>query len=157
MVIIRHAKSSWEEEEKNDFDRALKPKGINDIVRIAGETKTLLGEIDVVFSSSANRAVHTAILFAKAVGIPTEKISIVDDLYETNEVIVLNFVRALDNNLGTVAIIGHNPTLTDFANLFVDEQIDNIPTSGLVRIDFREDCWENISKKNVNKVTVRFP
>lgn len=157
LVILRHAKSSWEEDDKSDFDRTLKPRGINDIVKIASEVKSQLSEFNAIFSSSANRAVHTAILFAKTVGIPTEKIRIIDSLYETHVVNVLNFVNALPNELQKVVIVGHNPTSTDFINLFVDEQIDNLPTSGLVKIDFNAESWESISKQNVSNIFIRVP
>ena len=157
LVLLRHAKSSWEEEGKSDFDRALKPRGINDIVKISGEVKSQLSDFDAIFSSSANRAIHTAILFAKTAGIPTEKIKIIDTLYETHVVNVLNFVRNLPNELQKVIVVGHNPTSTDFVNLFVDEQIDNLPTSGLVKIDFNAESWESISKQNVSNVIFRFP
>lgn len=157
LVILRHAKSSWEEEEKSDFDRALKPRGINDIVSIAHDIKSQLGEIDAVYSSSANRAIHTAILFAKAAGIPTNKIRIVDELYETHELNVLEFVKSLSNDLQKVVIVGHNPTSTDFVNMFISQPIDNIPTSGLVKVDFRTQEWAGISELNVENVVYRFP
>jgi len=157
LVILRHAKSSWDEEGKSDFDRVLKPRGITDIVKIASEVKPLLSGFNIIFSSSANRAIHTSILFAKTVGVPTEKIRIIDELYETNVVNLLNFVKSIPNELRKVVVVGHNPTSTDFVNLFIDEQIDNIPTSGLVKIDFNEVGWENISKQYVSNVDIRFP
>jgi len=121
-------------------------RGINDIRLLGHEVKDRLGDIDIIFSSPANRAIHTAILFAQTVGFPLENIRIVESLYETNELYMEEFVKGLPNELNSIVVVGHNPTSTDFVNLFLNNSIDNIPTSGLVKLVFDTISWKGISK-----------
>jgi phosphohistidine phosphatase len=157
LIILRHAKSSWEENDKSDFDRVLKEKGIDDIRLLASNVKDNLPRIDIIFSSPANRAIHTAILFAISVGIPTDRIRIVEGLYDTNELRVDEFVKSLPDELTNVVVVGHNPTSTDFVNLFLKNKIDNIPTSGMVMLTFTVQSWRDISPKNLIASTFNHP
>jgi phosphohistidine phosphatase len=54
-------------------------------------------------------------------------------------------------------IVGHNPTFTNFANRYMNEQVDNIPTSGLVGITFKIDMWAEISMEKVDSSFFEFP
>lgn len=157
LIVLRHAKSSWEETDKSDFDRALKDRGIKEICLLAQAVKETLGGIDTIFSSPANRAIHTAILFAQTIGFPTENIRIIEGLYETNELYVEGFVKSLPDEMKSVAIVGHNPTSTDFVNLFLEQGIDNIPTSGLVKLIFNTNSWKGISRSSLTSSFFDFP
>lgn len=157
LIILRHAKSTWDETGKADFDRALKEKGIQDIRTLASEVKGMLGKIDTIYSSPANRAIHTAILFAKGIGFPTERITIVDGLYETNEIRIFEFVKELPKESCNVVIVGHNPTSTDFVNMFLKDKIDNIPTSGIVKLTFDVRGWADISSHNLSSSFFDYP
>ena len=54
-------------------------------------------------------------------------------------------------------IFGHNPTFTNFANKFVKNQIDNIPTSGVVILKFNTDNWSNINGNNLINEIFDYP
>jgi phosphohistidine phosphatase SixA len=53
-------------------------------------------------------------------------------------------------------IVGHNPTFTNFANHFLEEKIDWLPTSAVVSISFDTPHWVNIplAKKTTNFVAI---
>ncbi len=157
LYILRHAKSSWDEPEKSDFDRSLKMRGINDVKLLAKKVKGDTDGIDLIISSPANRAIHTAILFAQAVGFPMDKLLIKENLYETTELEVQKLVKSLPDNLNKVMIVGHNPTSTHFTNLFLKETIFNIPTSGLVGLTFSVDKWVDIERGNLCASFFDFP
>jgi len=157
LVVLRHAKSSWEETDKTDFDRALKGKGIEDIQLLASKLKKKLGTIDVIYSSPANRAIHTAIRFAQIVGFPLSGIRIEEGLYEAHEKYVEEFVKSLPDDLQCVMIVGHNPTSTDFVNVFLSERIENLPTAGLVMLRFSMSSWSEISSSSLTSFYLDFP
>jgi phosphohistidine phosphatase len=50
----------------------------------------------------------------------------------------------IDDNHNTVFLIGHNPDITSLGNQLSDMFIDNIPTTGILCIDFEFDSWRNI-------------
>jgi phosphohistidine phosphatase len=157
LLVLRHAKSTWDEPDKQDLDRALKTRGLNDIKLLAREVQPTVINLDTIFSSPANRAIHTAILFSLTVGFPLEKICITKKLYETDEYQLEEFVKGFSDDLNTVMIVGHNPTSTDFVNLFLNETIYNIPTSGLVGLSFSSTKWMKIGKSSLLSSFFHFP
>jgi phosphohistidine phosphatase len=72
-------------------------------------------------------------------------------LYDFGGEYVINFIKNLDENYQNVMIFGHNHAFTSICNIFGDMFVDNLPTSGLMVIDFSIDSW-----KDVNKGKTRF-
>jgi phosphohistidine phosphatase len=157
LFVLRHAKSCWEEFGTSDFDRPLKAKGILDTQNLAKTFKDDFLKIEVVVSSPANRAIHTAILICKTIGLPLDRIKLNEILYETSETVVDSIVRGLPNELNVAMIVGHNPTFTNFANNFLTKPIDNLPTTGLVKLQFSSKVWSAISRNNVVSEYVECP
>jgi phosphohistidine phosphatase len=157
LFILRHAKSSWDEPNKDDIDRALTTRGISDAYAVATRLKKQLHEIDLIITSHANRAIHTATIFAGVINYSVEKIKISSNIYESNETKIKALVRSLPDGISKVMIVGHNPTFTYFANRYLQEQIDNIPTSGLVGIAFKIEKWNDISNEKVYSSFFEFP
>ena len=145
ITFIRHGKSSWEHD-VTDRERPLKARGVNDIKLVVNQyikTKNLPKNI---FSSPANRALSTCKIFLKALNIPENKIKVVEELYDFEGQNVVNFVKKLSNETKDVMIFGHNNALTSISNIFGDVFIDNLPTSGLVKINFEIDDWKDLKQ-----------
>lgn len=157
LFVLRHAKSSWDETDKRDFDRPLKARGIEDAHNLANALKHELSSIDIVVSSPANRAIHTSIIICQTAGLPLEIIQLNEQLYDTNEDEVERIVRSFSDDISTAIIVGHNPTFTYFANRFMSKSIDNIPTSGIVKLEFEVDSWNDISRNNLKTSFFDFP
>lgn len=145
LILVRHGKSSWEYS-VNDKDRPLKDRGINDGHLVARYFKQQDVNIDAIFSSPANRALHTALIFLRQLNFPYGQFEITNELYDFSGDYVLQFVRRLDDALETVVIFGHNHAFTHIANSLGDLYIDNVPTSGLVHLTFNDKKWTSISK-----------
>ena len=145
IVLVRHAKSSWKHN-VGDRERPLKKRGNSDaeLVSIAFRDREL--ELDMVYSSPANRALSTCKIFLKNLNIDDDKLVIVDDLYDFGGENVINFLENLDNNYQNVMIFGHNHAFTSICNIFGNSYINNLPTTGLVVLDFDLDSWSNINK-----------
>lgn len=152
LLILRHAKSSWAEAEKSDKDRALKAKGISDIVNTARSFAPKVQGLDLIITSSANRAVHTAILFAETIGFPHDKIRIEPMVYQADEGELLEMIKSLPDAHQCVMVVGHNPTLTYLVNRFVANRIHELPTSGLVGVEFDINRWSELAPEKVNSV-----
>ena len=65
LYIVRHAKSSWTYKRIEDIDRPLKKRGIKDAHLMSKFLSKKIEKPDVFVTSSANRALHTAIIFVK--------------------------------------------------------------------------------------------
>jgi len=149
LHIVRHAKSSWDYIDISDIDRPLKLKGIQNSYEMARRIKIRNTLPDLIITSPANRAIHTAIIFARVFEFPLNKIIIEEKLYGAEEDFIMDMVRNTDNSISSLMIIGHNPELTDFANIFVKDTIENIGTTGIVSIVFDADDWKEVNQNKL--------
>ena len=143
LILIRHAKSSWEYD-VSDIDRPLKKRGVTDASIISNAFKEKEYTVNKIYSSPANRALSTCKIFKNNLNWTDGQIEIVNKLYDFGGESVLNFITTLDNTLKTVIIFGHNHAFTAIANDFGDTYIDNLPTSGLVVLKFNVNSWEYV-------------
>ncbi|WP_430968999.1 SixA phosphatase family protein [Spongiimicrobium sp. 2-473A-2-J] len=154
LILVRHGKSSWEYQ-VNDKDRPLKERGIRDGHLVLSEFKSLGVLPDAIFSSPANRALHTCMIFLRGLDFPFTSFQLTDFLYDFSGESVFTFVTNLDDTLDTVMLFGHNYAFTNVANTYGSTSIDNVPTSGLVQINFNIDHWKD-ADKGITKHTL-FP
>lgn len=154
LVLIRHAKSSWEHD-VTDVLRPLKKRGLRDAALVSRAFKNSSFNPDIIFSSPANRALTTCKIFVKDLNLDENKIKIVEDLYDFGGQNVMNFITNIDDSYKKVMIFGHNHAFTSICNIFGDQFIDNLPTSGLVVINFDVTSWQKV-KKGITKLTI-FP
>lgn len=145
VVLVRHGKSSWEFD-VTDRDRPLKQRGKDDSKLVARQLAIKSNVPNVVFSSPANRALSTCKIFAKSLKIPENQITIVEDLYDFEGKNVINFIKNVSNAFNEVMIFGHNHAFTSISNIFGDKFIDNLPTSGLVKIKFDIEDWKDLKQ-----------
>jgi len=145
---MRHGKSSWDFS-VSDRDRPLEERGISDAHLVASALENLDLKIHASFSSPANRALHTAMIVLRTLDFPFSKFHISNDLYDFSGESVVQFVKDLDDKLETVLIFGHNHAFTQIVNAFGNQYIENVPTAGLVQLNFEVDKWSDI----VNGIT----
>ena len=101
---------------------------------------------DYILCSLAKRAKRTAKGLLKQAGLD-KKIVYKKDLYLTTPEHIIEVIKTIDAKHKSVFIFGHNPELTELANLLVDESIDNVPTLGIVGIRMAIKRWEKLSPK----------
>lgn len=144
-MIVRHAKSSWEYD-VSDPDRSLSERGVKDAHRTSAYIKDKVEMPDVVFSSPANRALHTCIIFLKNLQISFRKLHITEAMYDFGGDHVIALLRSLDDTYENVAVFGHNHALTSLCNIFGNKALDNLPTSGVAVIHFDVSRWSDIER-----------
>ena len=145
LVLVRHAKSSWEYD-LPDRDRPLKKRGLNDADLVSKDFKKSGFIPDKIISSPANRAFTTCEIFMKNLGYDKSLLEKNENLYDFGGFNVMAVLRSLDDHLGSVMIFGHNHAFTSLANSLGDRYIDNLPTSGLVKIKLGIDSWTDLNK-----------
>jgi len=141
LILIRHTKSSWADLGQPDFERPLKKDRIDDAKKMASKLKSLELEPDLIICSPAKRTRQTAAYFCDKLKYDEKKIQFDKRIYEASAEDILEVMRETDAEVETLVIIGHNPSLTHFANLFIMEKIDEIPTTGMVWLTFKHDDW----------------
>lgn len=151
VYIVRHAKSSWEYEGIKDIDRPLKRRGIKDAYLVS---KNLVNEIprpDTFMSSSANRALHTAMIFAENFNYPLANLLLKKSLYNFSDGYLVKSILALDDAFDSAMIFSHDHGISTFVNKFGNKAIDHIPTCGVVGIQFDTNNWKAINKDKIIK------
>ena len=150
LILIRHAKSSWDIP-CQDIERQLEQRGIDDAHLVAINSIKYLPQNFVIYSSSAKRARETALIFAKTSLYSFESIVFTDELYTFDEIKLEKIIKSIGNDFENVILFGHNEAITNFVNKFGDVFIDNVPTSGLVWLQFETDNWQKVSKGKTKK------
>lgn len=146
LLLIRHAKSSWDDAGISDFDRPLNDRGKKDAPRMAERLHERGIRIDAFISSPAKRARKTAEHFVKQYKKDEEDIIFKTELYMAGEEAFNEVLTKMDNRYDCVAIFSHNPGLTDFANTLTDATIDNIPTSGIFAVSIDTEKWSKFKE-----------
>jgi phosphohistidine phosphatase len=146
LYLIRHAKSSWDDPEQADIERPLNKRGKKDAPNMARRLKEKRVAPDVMITSPATRAFDTCLLFAKILDFDKDKIKTEKRLYHADEDQILKVLQDLKDHdrddEEVVLLFGHNPGLTEFANMLLDENIDNIPTCGIVKAKLKIKHWK---------------
>lgn len=157
LLLVRHGKSEWGNAHLQDFDRPLNPRGHRDAIEMAIrlQQKDLVPQ--VLISSPALRAITTADHFAQLWEKPAGQMKQEEKIYEADITGLLEVVNHLSNNLHRAAIFGHNPGFTDFANYLSNGNIYNIPTCGIVLLEFQTDDWAEIGKGTGTLIDFDYP
>jgi len=155
LYIVRHAKSSWKYKSIEDIDRPLKERGINDAHLLSKYLVKEISKPDVFVSSSANRALHTAVIFCENFDYPLSNLKIKRQLYSFSDGYLVKTVKALDDSFNSAIIFSHDHGINSFVNKFGNKPVAHVATCGVIGIQFKEKHWKNI-KKGVTSL-IEFP
>lgn len=151
LYLIRHAKSSWDDSTQTDFERPLNERGIKDAPRVSNQLKNKNIIPDLIISSPATRAITTAEIFAGQLAYPELKIQTDERIYNASMKDLAEVVSDLDDNFDTVFLFGHNPGITNFANMLGDKTIDGMSTCAVIGIELDLISWKELDK-NCGKI-----
>ena len=142
LLLLRHAKSSWDDDSLSDFDRPLNERGLN-TAPFMGEIMAKRGYIpDLMISSPANRAAKTAGLVRESAGLNAD-IRYDDRIYEASPQTLIQVASGIDDNVASAMIVGHNPGMEGFIRYLTD-RIEPMPTAALAVIWLSVDDWKSI-------------
>lgn len=141
LLLIRHAKSSWDDAGLSDFERPLNERGKKDAPAMAERLHERGIKIDAFMSSPARRAKKTAEQFAKRYKKDKDDLILKTELYMAGDEAFYDVIGRLDDDFDCVAVFSHNPGITDFANSLTDMRTDNIPTCGIFAVSIEAKKW----------------
>ena len=142
LIVTRHAKSSWDDPLMADFDRPLNKRGQRSAPAIGAWLKDQGWVPDEILSSPAQRTRETV----AGLGFDAPVIWI-DALYHGGPGTMLG---ALHRATGTtVALVGHNPGIAEFAEMIVAQPPDHArffdyPTCATLLVAFDGDTWRQV-------------
>lgn len=157
LLIVRHAKSSWKDSSMLDIDRPLNQRGRDDAPFMGTLLHNKKVKPETIITSPAKRAHTTAKLMAEKMNFDEAGICVSDEMYLADVNDLMEVVHSIDNNQNVAMLVGHNPGLTNFSNHIANFSMDNIPTCGIVCVEFAVDSWNKAAKKNSRVVFFEYP
>ena len=157
LLICRHAKSSWQDAHLSDRERPLNTRGERDAPDMG---RRLLGrgiQPDLIMTSPAIRAMMTAEHYALALGYPTASLRINPEQYAASVAGLITLLRTVEQQCARLMLVGHNPESTDLANVLGNLAIGNIPTSGIVALEFAVGRWQDLQAGSGRLLFFDFP
>jgi phosphohistidine phosphatase len=145
LVIMRHAKASFNEPGAKDSKRALSKRGEKSAAQVGDLLKERELIPQIILCSSALRATQTAEIVAKAIGF-TGEIRIHEDLYMAEADDILKLLRKLPDELERVMVIGHNPGLESVIPMLT-ERIESLPTAAVAYLTLPLVHWKELKSK----------
>jgi len=149
LYIVRHAKSSWEYQGIKDIDRPLKKRGIKDAHLVSSFLSKKIDRPDVFVSSSANRALHTAIIFCENLQYPLSNLQIKKQLYSFSDGYLVKTVNALDDGFNSAIIFSHDHGINSFVNKFGNTPIHTYQLVELSVFNFKKNIGKTLKKEKL--------
>ena len=157
LLLVRHAKSSWDDPYLDDHDRPLNERGLRNAPEMGKRLQGWGICPDVWISSTALRAITTAEIMAEEIGFPPDQIQRSKDLYHASATELQEIISELDDRIRSVALFGHNPGMTSLVANLYGLPIDNLPTCGVVHLQFNENTWLATSSAPPARTYFDFP
>jgi phosphohistidine phosphatase len=158
ILLIRHAKAEWSGKDGTDFCRALSDSGIHEATSISGQLINKKCQLDAIVCSSSLRTIQTANIIGKELGIPPANMIYPDKLYHADANTIEQVVQSLSDENNSIALIAHNPGITDYVNVLMPgTNIDFMPTCGVFAVQSNCVNWKDFPASEKTLLFVCFP
>jgi phosphohistidine phosphatase len=145
LLIMRHAKSSWDDDRLHDHDRPLSKRGKLNAPRMGRLLRELDLVPDLILASSARRARDTADAVADQSGYAGD-VRVEEDLYAAPPEAYLEALAAAEDSFERILVVGHNPGLEELLEALTGEQ-EALPTAAIARVDLPIQSWRELSEE----------
>lgn len=147
LWLARHAHAAQAGPGVRDFDRPLSDRGRRDVPAVAMKLKVRDAPLPRrIVCSPATRTLETACLFALQFGLEEADVQPEGALYLAGESRLLQSCRQLDDDYGTIMLVGHNPAITELLIRFCDNvSVDNVPSGGCACLSFAVTTWMDLA------------
>ena len=144
LILIRHADTAEKVTGISDEKRELTLNGVHQAA-LAGSFLRDKISVDIIFSSTATRAQVTSTIIAEQLGLTADDIVEERDLYQASVGTLFNFIRDTDQHQN-IAIVGHNPAISYFAEFITDATIDEMRPACVLIMKVDIGNWKDLAK-----------
>lgn len=142
LLLLRHAKSSWDEPSLRDFDRPLAARGKRDAPRI-GKELARRGPLPDLIVSSPSARTRATIKAVRTAALLEAEPQFEDSIYGASSGELIKLIRRLPGEKNCVMVVGHNPGLEDLVARLTGAS-ERMPTAALACIEFQIGRWEDV-------------
>jgi phosphohistidine phosphatase len=152
LTLMRHANAQWKDPQISDFDRPLNRRGNSEAEAMSRRLVELNLIPTMLLTSSARRAQQTADIVARELGVNARHMRTEECLYLAAAVEILRVVQTTGPRIPHLMIVGHNPGITEVANLFApDLHISDMATAGVCTLTFDTRSWAGVEAGNLRE------
>jgi phosphohistidine phosphatase len=152
LLLMRHAKSSWDEGDVPDHDRPLNTRGEKNAPQMARALVDAGRAPGLIVSSTALRARTTAFAVAEAFHW-TPEVRLKRSLYMASAADILQEAERAPDDIETLMLVGHNPGMEDVvSDLAAMRQA--MPTAAIAAFGFQIDAWSRIGSSRAELLKV---
>lgn len=144
IYFMRHGKAE-DGLGKSDFERKLVDKGRKKTAKVAQFLKSKSVKPERVLVSMSQRTIETAAIISKYLVIDSSLVTEEKSLYLASTNSILDVIYCVNDNVDEIMVLGHNPGLSSIATYLCKDEIDWMPTSSVVGIEFNIDRWNEIN------------
>ncbi len=145
LLLMRHAKSSWDAEGLADFDRPLNARGLRDAPLVGEHLRARNFRPDLIISSPAERARRTAALVVEAARFQaarfqTARLRHDERIYEADAARLVEVVSQIEEDAEAVLLVGHNPGMEQLLQLLTGET-RRMTTAAVALVNLDIEKW----------------
>ena len=157
LFLVRHAKSSWDDPTISDHERPLNERGYRNAPEMGRRLSDRGVSPHALISSTALRACTTAEIMAGLLNCPKDQIVLDRALYHASATELQEYLGGLSDDHTSVMLFGHNPGMTRVVSHLYGLALDNLPTCGVVHLQFSTESWAEASRSMPSEATIDFP
>ncbi|MEI6851806.1 MAG: hypothetical protein WCL06_03145 [Bacteroidota bacterium] len=154
---MRHSEAIDADANITDPQRKLTSQGIADTQKVMQYLLSHEIIFDCIINSQAMRSVETSKIIAAGMNLEENKIHSDVKLYLKDAASFFDILFELDDSLSEVALVGHNPHITGFANYFLEEKISSMAPSTMVCVEINTNSWSDINLADCRKIFMITP
>lgn len=143
LILVRHAKSAWDDPALADHDRPLNGRGRRDAPAMAARLASRAWPIAALISSTAVRARSTAEVFHRA--LPETLLVLDRACYHAAPSALLERIHTWSPAWPTVALFGHNPGLSALLDLLCGTTGSDLPTAAVAMLELSCTEWSTLA------------
>ncbi len=158
LILLRHAKSSWNDATLSDFDRPLNKRGLRDAPDMAQRLFLKDCLPDKVLCSPAKRTRETAAIMIEVLGVEKQRLTYVDSIYEASPGDLMAAIESQDDTTDQLMLIGHNPAMEYLASMLNQGQRLTMATCAVCEFAIQGvSSWKELASAQIELAYHDFP
>jgi phosphohistidine phosphatase len=157
LTLMRHANAQWKDPQLSDFDRPLNRRGTSEAEAMSRRLIELKLIPTIVLTSTARRAQQTADIVGKELGVPARNMRSDESLYLAAAADILRVIQTTGPRIPHLMIVGHNPGITELANLLAPTSHVDLATAAICSLTFDARSWADVKSGNLRDVQSESP
>ena len=147
LILVRHSKAENRDSSVNDFERSLTIEGKTDSMKMANSLMKTGIKADFILTSSAARALETAMIFAGFFKTPEKNIITTRKLYYCSAKTILNQIYGLKETINCLMVVAHNPGISDLTRGLSSGKSFFMDNTQVTILEYEIEHWHQIDEQ----------